>query len=58
MANAGEREVDNGLFTRNTTLGTIKSAGELMPKRMNRGGREKKKRTENKNHEKSQNLSS
>lgn len=57
MANAGEREVDNGLFTRNTALGTIKSTGELMPKWMNgAGGRGGGRRRENKNHKKSQNL--
>lgn len=36
IANAGEKGVDNSLFTRNTALGTIKTIGELLPNWMNR----------------------
>lgn len=36
IVSAGEKEVDNSLFTRNTALGTIKSIGELVPNWMNR----------------------
>lgn len=36
IANAGEKGMDNSLFTRNTALGTIKSTGELVPNWMNR----------------------
>lgn len=35
-ASAGEKGVDNGLFTRNAALGTIKTIGELVPNWMNR----------------------
>jgi len=36
IARAGEKGVDNGVFTRNTALGTIRTIGELLPARMNR----------------------
>lgn len=36
IGSAGEKGVDNGLFTRNAALGTGKTSGELVPNWMNR----------------------